>query len=85
MWTYRTTPPDEIAISPAPRAPRTLWIAFVAVGAHAAVLTAAFVCRAPPPPVPATRIVTVVTGHVDPWRGEFHAMGVARARVRARD
>jgi len=84
MSTYRTNASGDWAVPPTAPASRArgLGIAFATVAAHAAFLTAAFVWRTPDPVAPRARVVTVLTGQVDPWTGDFHATGVRSARVR---
>jgi hypothetical protein len=84
MTMYRTNPSSgpSVPMPPPPNRLRPLWIAVFAVGVHAAVLGAAFAARAPEAVGPRTKIVSVLTGQVDAWTGDFHANGVQRARIR---
>lgn len=82
MEIYRTNAAEnvEIAAAEKPRR-RAMWIVALSIAAHAAILGAAFVARAPTP-VDTTRIVSVLVGHVDTDTGAFQAEGLARARIK---
>ncbi len=83
MEIYRTNAAEdlEIAAAPKPRKHRAIWIIAASIAAHAAVLGAAFVARAPAA-AETTRVVSVLVGHVDADTGAFHAQGVADARIK---
>ena len=82
MRPYRVVSSVESEVAKPPRRRgRTVAIIVASVAAHAAVLGAAFVSRAPEPVKPRTEVVRVLTGQVDSTTGEFHAAGLADARI----
>lgn len=83
MTMYRVNASAELEIaSPKPRRFRALAIAVVSIGAHAAIIGAAFAARGRGPVAPRTAVVQVLAGHVDPWTGDFQAIGLRSARIR---
>ena len=81
MRPYRVISPEPEVVQPPRRRGRAVAIVIAAVGMHAGLLGAAFMARAPEPVAPRTTVVPVLAGNVDDV-GEFHATGLADARIR---
>lgn len=83
MSAYRNPPSSESAVPhPPTRRARTWAVLALSLGAHVGVLGAGFLLQPRAPAPSPTAVVTVLSGHVDPFTGDLHAGGYHRARVR---
>jgi len=81
---YRTNASSTAAElpPPGPNRLRTVLIVVATLGLHGVVFGAAFASRERPPAPRRTAVVSVLTGQVDPWTGDFSATGIRNARIR---